>query len=392
MVPDSRAVRAFLDDRHLRLAEDAAAFTAAEIAPLAPPADDDSARLAAREILGRLGAGGWCRYAVAADGPGAAVDLRACCLIREALAAASPLADSVFALQCLGSMPISLAGSAEQRRRWLPGVGDGSLMAAFAMTEAEAGSDVAGMRTSAVRAGDDYELNGRKVLITNAGIADFYSLFAVTGERADGRPEISCFVVPAAARGLRFVRAQVLSAPHPLGEIELDGCRVASSARLGAEGDGFKLGFGTLDRLRATVAAAACGMAGRALAEALAHARGRRQFGQPLADFQMTRHKLARMATDLDAARLLTYRAAWLADTGGAAVKVTRESAMAKSFATEAAQRVVDDAVQIHGGAGVLAASPVDLLYRSVRALRIYEGATEVQHLVIARDLLREQD
>ncbi len=387
-MPDCRAVRAFLDDRHLRLAEEAAAFVAAEIAPLGPPADDAAARTAAREILRRLGEGGWCRHAVAGAG-GSDVDLRACCVLRETLAAASPLADSVFALQCLGSMPVSLAGSDEQRRRWLPGVGDGSLMAAFAMTELEAGSDVAGMRTRAVRDGDGYRIDGRKVLITNAGIADFYTLFAVTGERPDDRPEISCFVVPADTQGLRFAGAQVLSAPHPLGEIELAGCRVPAAARLGAEGDGFKLGLGTLDRLRATVAAAACGMADRALTEALAHARGRRQFGEPLASFQIIRQKLAVMATDLDAARLLTYRAAWLADTGGAAARVTRESAMAKSFATEAAQRIVDQAVQIHGGAGVLAASPVDLLYRSVRALRIYEGATEVQHLVIARDLLR---
>lgn len=387
-MPDSHAVRAFLEDRHRRLADEVAAFADSEIAPLAPPADDDEARVQAREVLRRLGEGGWCRHAVA---PGAddRVDLRACCLIREALAAASPLADSVFALQCLGSMPISLAGSDEQRRQWLSGVADGSLMAAFAMTEAEAGSDVAGMGTRAVRDGDEYVLDGRKALITNAGIADFYSLFAVTGRRADDRPEITGFVIPADAPGFRFVGAQVLSAPHPLGEIELEGCRIPASNRLGEEGTGFKLGFRTLDRLRATVAAAACGMARRALAEALAHARERHQFGQPLASFQMTRQKLARMATDLDAARLLTYRAAWEVDTDAAGGKVTRESAMAKSFATEAAQRIVDDAVQIHGGVGVLAESTVDLLYRAVRALRIYEGATEVQYLVIARDLLR---
>jgi acyl-CoA dehydrogenase len=384
----TRAVRAFLDDRHLRLADEIEAFAATEIAPLAPPASDDESRVQAREILARLGAGGWCRYSVpGGEEAGVAMDLRACCLIREALAAVSPLADSVFALQCLGSVPIAIGGDDEQRRRWLPGVGDGSLMAAFAMTEPEAGSDVAGMRTLAVAADDGFELTGRKSFITNAGIADFYTLFAVTGTRPDGRHEISCFVVPADAEGLRFVRAQVLSAPHPLGELELDGCRVPADAMVGEPGNGYSLAFGTLDRLRATVAAAACGMASRALAEALAHARRRKQFGEPLASFQMTQQKLARMAIDLDAARLLTYRAAFEADSGGE--RLTRESAMAKAFATEAAQRIVDDSVQIHGGSGVLAESPVDLLYRSVRALRIYEGATEIQYLVIARDLLR---
>jgi len=390
-VSTTEAIRAFLDESHLRLEGELQLFVDREIAPLGPPVDDGDSRLQAREILKRLGAGGWSRYAVPEerDGASASVDLRACCLIREALAAASPLADSVFALQCLGAMPIAIAGDPAQQQRWLPGVADGSLMAAFAMTEPEAGSDAASLQTTATATvtDDGYELRGRKIFITNAGIADFYSTFAVTGTRDDGRAEISCFVVPADADGLIFVGPQVLSAPHPLGELELSGCKVPAAARLGEPGDGFKLGMKTLDRLRATVAAAACGMARRALAEALAHARGRRQFGKPLAELQMTQQKLARMATELDASRLLTYRAAWEAD--GGAARVTRQSAMAKSFATEAAQRIVDDAVQIHGGSGVLASSPVDLLYRSVRALRIYEGATEVQHLVIARDLLR---
>jgi acyl-CoA dehydrogenase len=385
----TESIRAFLDERHLRLERELDEFVSAEIAPLGAPADDAESRTQAREIVRRLGAGGWARFAVPAEGASgsAGIDLRACCLIREALAGVSPLADSLFALQCLGSTPISLAGSEEQRQRWLPGVADGTLIAAFAMTEPEAGSDVASMRTSATATADGYELNGRKTLITNAGIADFYSLFAVTGKRDDGRAEISCFIVPADAEGFTFAGAQVVSAPHPLGELELSSCRLPTSARLGEEGAGFKLGMTTLDRLRATVAAAACGMAGRALAEALDYSRRRSQFGQPLSSLQMTQQKLARMATDLEAARLLTYRAAWEAD--GGAARVTRQSAMAKSFATEAAQRIVDDAVQIHGGVGVLASSPVDLLYRSVRALRIYEGATEVQHLVIARDLLR---
>ncbi|MEE8524812.1 MAG: acyl-CoA dehydrogenase family protein, partial [Thermoanaerobaculia bacterium] len=246
-------------------------------------------------------------------------------------------------------------------------------------------SDVAAIKTRARRDGGDYVLDGGKHLITNAGVADFYTVFAVTTPGA-GTRGLSCFVVEADRPGFRFVRPQVLSEPHPLGEIAFEGCRVPAGLRLGAEGEGFKLGMRTLDRLRATVAAAACGMAERALAEALAHARERRQFGRPLADFQLTQQKLARMATDLTAARLLVYRAAAAADSG--AERVTLEAAMAKSFATEAAQRIVDDAVQILGGRGVLADSPVDRLYRAVRALRIYEGATEVQHLVIARQLL----
>ncbi len=387
-MPETSAIRAFLDDRHLRLADEVESFVEREISPLGHPSDDAESREQSREIVGRLGAGGWSRHAVPrSSDEDSSVDLRTCCLIREALAAASPLADSLFALQCLGSMPIALAGTEEQRARWLPNVAEGKWIAAFALTEPEAGSDVAGMQTRAVALEGGFEITGNKSFITNAGIADFYTLFAVSGEREDGRPEVSCFVVPADAEGFEFVGAQVLSAPHPLGEIALERCRVPATARLGNAGDGYKLAFGTLDRLRATVAAAACGMATRALSEALGYARARKQFGQPLASFQMTQQKLARMATDLEAARLLTYRAAHEADTGSGSV--TRASAMAKSFATESAQRIVDDAVQIHGGKGVLAESVVDLLYRSVRALRIYEGATEIQHVVIARDLLR---
>jgi acyl-CoA dehydrogenase len=229
-------------------------------------------------------------------------------------------------------------------------------------------------------------LTGRKTFISNAGLADFYVVFAST-DPAAGRKGLSCFVVPAETPGLLFQGAQVLSAPHPLGDIAFADCRVPADHRLGAEGRGLALGLATLDRLRATVGAAACGMAARALAEALSHARTRRQFGQPLAEFQLVQQKLARMATDLAAARLLVYRAAAAADAG--AERVTLESAMAKAFATEVAQRIVDDAVQILGGRGVLASHPVDRLYRSVRALRIYEGTTEIQHLVIAGQLLK---
>lgn len=385
--PDTQPVRAFLEARHLDLAAQVAAFATAEIAPLPAPADDAAARTQAREILTRLGAGGWIRYAVpeAWGGHAEAPDLRACCLIREALASASPLADAVFALQCLGSMPITLGGFDAQRAAWLSRVAKGEAMTAFAMTEPDAGSDVSGLATSAQRHGDGWRLDGRKTLISNAGIADIYCVFATT-DRAAGSRGISCFLVPADTQGLRFVDAQVLSAPHPLGELAFEACRMPADALLGDENAGFKLGMRTLDRLRPTVAAAACGMAARALDEALTHARTRKQFGEPLAAFQLVQSKLATMATELTAARLLVYRAAWEADHG--AERITLEAAMAKAYATEAAQRIVDQAVQIIGGRGVLADHPVDRLYRAVRALRIYEGTTEVQHLVIARQLL----
>jgi acyl-CoA dehydrogenase len=378
-MPDIRAVRAFLDPRHMELAGRAADFARREMAALPQPPDDEAARLQAREILGRLGQAGWLA-------PILELDLRACALIREALAGTSSLADSVFALQALGSAPLLLAGTDEQKAHWLPAMAAGRAMAAFAMTEPEAGSDLAAMTTRARREEDGYVLDGAKTLISNAGIADFYVVFA-TCDPALGKKGISCFVVGAETRGLRFAGPQVLSAPHPLGEISFAGCRVPAAARVGEEGEGLAIGLATLDLLRATVAAAACGMAERALAEALDHALARRQFGKPLAEFQLIQAKLARMATDLAAARLLTYRAAWEKDTG--AERVTLESAMAKAFATEAAQRIVDDALQIAGGRGMLASHPLERLYRSVRALRIYEGTTEIQQLVIAGQLIR---
>jgi len=379
MMPDTDAVRAFLSQGHLEMAAEAATFAGKDIAPRPEPRDDPSARTEARALLGMLGRGGWLR-------PILAQDLRGCCLVREALAAASPLADAVFALQALGSTPLLIAGGSALRDRWIPGAIDGRLMSAFAMTEPEAGSDVASMATTARKDGDHYVINGTKTFISNAGIADWYTVFAVT-DPARGHRGISCFAVPAQTQGLRFVRALELSAPHPLGEIAFEDCRVPADAIVGAEGEGFKLGLATLDRLRPTVAAAACGMAARALAEALAHVRQRRQFGKHLAEFQLVQEKLATMATELTAARLLVYRAAWEKD--GGRDRITVEAAMAKAFATEAAQRVVDAAVQLLGGRGVLADHPVDRLYRSVRALRIYEGTTEVQHLIIAGELLK---
>ena len=376
---DLQAVRAFLEPDHLNRARELATACHERIGTLPQPSDDDAARRQARDLLTLLGAA-W--FAPIGD-----QDLRLCAIARELLAAASPLADAVFALQALGGMPLVLAGSDAQRKRWLAPALAGERMAAFAMTEPDAGSDVAAIGTTARPDGAGYVLSGAKTFISNAGIADFYVVFASTDPSA-GRRGITCFVVPADAGGFRFVAPQVLSAPHPLGEIAFDDCRIPADHRLGAEGDGYKLGLATLDRLRPTVAAAACGMASRALDEALAHARSRKQFGKPIAEFQLVQEKLARMATDLTAARLLVYRAAWERDRG--ADRITVEAAMAKAFATEAAQRIVDDAVQILGGRGVLADHPVDRLYRSVRALRIYEGTTEIQHLIIAGHLLKE--
>jgi acyl-CoA dehydrogenase len=382
LVPDVAPIRAFLTPRHLEMAHRVAAYAEREIASLPFPTDDAAARRQARDLVSTLGAAGW--FAPILD-----QDLRACCLVREALAAASPLADAVFALQALGAMPLLLAGSDDLKRRWLPPLREGHVMASFAMTEHEAGSDVAAIATAARQDGSDYVLNGSKAFISNGGIADYYAVFATTDPTAQSKG-LSCFIVPADAPGFTFVRPLVLSAPHPLGEIAFTDCRVPAANRVGAEGEGYKLGLATLDRLRATVGAAACGMAARALAEALDHAAERRQFGKPLAEFQLVQEKLARMATDLTAGRLLVYRAAWEKDHG--AERVTLEAAIAKAFATEAAQRIVDDAVQILGGRGVLADHPVDRLYRSVRALRIYEGTTEIQHLLIAGQLLKRRE
>ena len=379
-MPDTRLIRAFLEPRHAAFADQAGELAAREIARRPPADDDTTARREARAILGILGGGGWLR-------PIFDLDLRACCLMREALGEASPLADAVFALQGLGTTPILLGGTAGQKERWLGPIAAGEVMTAFAMTEPEAGSDVSSIATTARRDGPGYVLDGTKTLISNAGIADLYVAFAST-DRSKGSKGISCFLVPRDTPGLRFAGAQVMSAPHPLGELAFESCRVPADAMLGGEGRGYGLGLAALDRLRPTVAAAACGMAARALAESLAHVKRRHQFGKPLAQFQLVQQKLARTATDLAAARLLTYRAAYEKDQGQE--RITAEAAMAKSFATEMAQRAVDDAVQLVGGRGVLTDHPVDHLYRAVRALRIYEGTTEIQQLIIAGDLLKE--
>jgi acyl-CoA dehydrogenase len=385
---ETDTIRAFLEPRHLALAGELARFAETRLAAFPPAEDDAAARARAPDIVRALGEAGLCALAFppACGGSEHGPDFRAGCLVREALAAASPLADALYALEWLGALPLLLAGDPAQKGRFLPRVARGLAIPAFAMTEPEAGSDVAAIRTTARREGEGYVLDGMKTLISNAGIADFYCVFAST-DPARGGKGLSCFVVEAQTPGLRFVRPQVLSEPHPLGEIALEACRVPLAARLGAEGDGMKIGLATLDRMRATVGAAACGMAARALAEATARARTRRQFGRPIGDFQLVRERLARSAVRLAAARLLVYRAAWEKDHGKE--RLTLESAMAKAFATEAAQEVIDDALQISGGAGCLAGHPVERLYSAVRALRIYEGTTEIQHLVIAEHMLR---
>ncbi|RDI94915.1 acyl-CoA dehydrogenase [Meiothermus sp. QL-1] len=341
-----------------------------------------------RWLVGALGEAGWTRYAVGGLQYGGAheqIDTRALCLIRETLAYHQGLADFAFALQGLGSGAISLYGSEAQKARYLPPVARGEWIPAFALSEPEAGSDVGALTTEARWEDGFYVLNGQKTWISNGGIADFYVVFARQPE-STGPRGISAFVVEAKTPGLEVVERLEVIAPHPLATLRFRGCRVPQSQRLGQEGEGFKIAMQTLDVFRTSVAAAALGFARRALDEALHRTTQRRLFGQRLADFQLTQATLAGMATRIDAAALLTYRAAWLRDRGR---RVTREAAMAKLAATEEAQRVIDAAVQLWGGLGVRRGQVVEALYREIRALRIYEGASEVQQLIIARELLK---
>jgi acyl-CoA dehydrogenase len=312
------------------------------------------------------------------------VDVRALVLIREALGQISPLADAIFAVQGLGSYPITLAGNAEQKHRYLPSVLRGTRITGFGLTEPEAGSDVGSLRTTARKEGSEWVLDGEKTLISNVPIAQHYVVFA-NADPSLGRKGITAFVVEDGSRGLSY-KPIAMSIPHPIGQLHLDGCRVPESALLGKVGGGFGLALGTLDTFRISVGAAAVGMATRALQASIAHVSRRRQFGAPLGEQQLVKAYLAEMATELDASRLLVARAAHLRDTGGG--RVSTEAAMAKMYATEAAQRIIDKAVQLHGGAGVTLGSEVEQLYREIRPLRIYEGTTEIQKLIIAKALL----
>jgi acyl-CoA dehydrogenase len=348
----------------------------------------DAVDAACRDRVRAMGAAEWTRYAVPAAWGGALpeIDSRALCIAREALAYHDGLADFAFAMQGLGSGAISLFGSDDLKQRYLPRVANGEAIAAFALSEPQAGSDVAALTTYAERVGDQWVLNGVKTWISNGGIADFYTVFART-EPGTGSGGISAFVVPADAPGLIIAERIDVIAPHPLATLHFENCALPADHLLGEPGRGMKIALATLDIFRASVAAAAIGFARRALDEAVSYARQRVMFGGLLADLQMTQARLADMAAAIDAAQMLTYRAAWLRDVRGA--RTTKEVAMAKMIATESAQQVIDAAVQIHGGLGVKRGEVVERLYREIRALRIYEGATEVQKLIIAREILK---
>lgn len=382
----------FFDDAHRALASELDAWAAERLSGGHDHVDTDAA---CHNLVALLGEAGWLEYCVpkASGGRLERIDSRSLCIVRETLARHDGLADFAFAMQGLGSGAISIAGSEELRGRYLPRVAQGEAIAAFALSEREAGSDVAAMLTRARADGDSVVLNGSKTWISNGGIADFYCVFAreMDAPRTEGGAQsargISAFVVDADTPGLSIAERIDVIAPHPLATLGFEDCRVSAVNRLGAPGEGFKVAMQTLDIFRASVAAAALGFARRALDEAIARATSRKMFGQRLADFQLTQAAIADMATGIDTAALLTYRAAWLRDVKQA--RTTREAAMAKMVATETAQTIIDRAVQIFGGLGVVSGQAVEKLYREIRSLRIYEGATEVQKLIIARETLK---
>ena len=376
----------FFDLHHRQLKQDLSAWATTHIQHT--HSDDANVDAACQHLVRQLGDAGWLRHAIAGQAFGGlndSIDTRSICLLREELAWHHGLADFAFAMQGLGSGAISLFGSDAQKQHYLPRVAQGDAIAAFALSEPEAGSDVAAMRCSAQRVGGDYVLNGEKTWISNGGIADFYVVFARTDD-APGAKGISAFIIDAHCPGLEIAERIDVVAPHPLARLRFVDARIPATQRIGESGGGFKVAMATLDVFRTSVAAAALGFAARALHESLHWVKQRQMFGQALADFQITQTKLADMATLLDAARLLTYRAAWLRDQGQ---RITQEAAMAKLTATENAQRIIDMAVQLHGGMGVKKGCIVESLYREIRALRIYEGATEVQQLIIGRELLK---
>ncbi len=377
----------FFDDGHRRFAEALAHWADATLPSL--PHDDVDAACRAR--VKALGEAGFLKAVVPAECGGLhpRLDVRTLCLAREILGFRDGLCDFAFAMQGLGTGSISLYGSPEIKARYLPPVRDGHAIAAFALSEPEAGSDVAALATTATPDGPSHvRIDGAKTWISNGGIADHYVVFARTGE-APGARGLSAFVVDAATPGLRVAARIETIAPHPLATLRFDAARVPLAHRLGKAGEGFKVAMATLDIFRSTVGAAALGFARRALHETIERAATRELFGAPLGDLQLTQAAIADSASEVDAAALLIYRAAWVKDNGAA--RVTREAAMAKMYATEAAQRVIDRAVQVFGGLGVTKGVKVEELYREIRALRIYEGATEVQKVVIARELLRSR-
>jgi acyl-CoA dehydrogenase len=376
----------FFENRHRQFAESLTAWAADSIKPLVDHHDVDAS---CRRLVRSLGEGGWLKAVVpqAYGGLTPSFDVRTLCLARETLAFQDGLADFAFAMQGLGTGPITLFGSEAMKAQYLPPVARGEAIAAFALSEPEAGSDVAAMSTTVTPDGSDHvRIDGVKTWISNGGIADHYVVFARSGE-APGAKGLSAYVVDAETPGLSIENRIDVIAPHPLATLRFEGCRVPLAKRIGAPGEGFKVAMATLDVFRSTVGAAALGLARRALSEALQHASSRKLFGAPLGELQMTQGALADMATDVDSAALLVYRAAWTKDQG--APRVTREAAMAKMHATESAQSVIDKAVQIFGGLGVTKGVKVEELYREIRALRIYEGATEVQKIVIARETLK---
>ncbi|HEV2624810.1 MAG TPA: acyl-CoA dehydrogenase family protein [Xanthobacteraceae bacterium] len=369
----------FFEERHRALATGVESWCASNL-----PCADADVYTACRDLVRKLGRDGWLKHTAPDPESAAPLDVRALCLIRETLAGHDALADFAFAMQGLGAGPISLFGNAEQRR-WLERTRSGEAIAAFALTEQKSGSDVANIVTKASRDGSGYVLDGEKTWISNGGIADLYVVFARTGE-APGAKGISAFIVPADAAGFSVAERLDVISPHPLARITFNRMRVPATSMIGAPGDGFKIAMATLDVFRATVAAAALGFARRAFDETLKRVRDRRMFEGTLADLQLVQGAIAEMALDIDAAALLVYRAAWAKDSSAA--RVTREASMAKLFATERAQRVIDKAVQLHGGDGVRRGHIVERLYRDIRALRIYEGASEVQKVIIARQML----
>ena len=378
----------FLEDRHRRLAADLEQWATENIDD-GHSSDIDVVDAACKKLVSALAAGGWLKHAVALNTENGKLDVRSLCLIRETLARYSGLADFAFAMQGLGSGPVSLFGNEEQQSEYLPAVRDGKKIAAFALTEPEAGSDVAALATSAIADGDDFILHGEKTFISNGGIADFYVVFARTGDSEQGTKGISAFIVDADTEGLEVAERILVIAPHPLGRLRFNNLRVSKKQLLGELGQGFKIAMATLDVFRTTVGAAALGFARRALDEALARTRRRELFGAPMAELPGVQTQLAEMALDIDASALLIYRSAWTKDC--VVERVTREASMAKLYATEAAQQVIDKAVQLFGGLGVTSGVPVEQLYREIRALRIYEGASEVQKLVIARQMRASQ-